>query len=240
MDVQQALPFVHSRMDAITARQKLSDRILMHWIEEGVYLESPGETVIGPDVRIGEGTIIEAGVRLEGKTTIGPHCFLGAGSRIVDSELGPQVRVYNSVIEESVMEEGSNIGPFGHLRPASHIGKNVHIGNFVEVKKATLHEGTKAGHLAYIGDAEVGKGVNISCGVIFANYDGKNKHKTIVGDGAFLGSNVNLVAPVIVEEEGFIAAGSTITDTVKKGALAVERAACRHIEGYVEKKREKG
>ena len=175
-----------------------------------------------------------------GETKIGSGCLITDRSDISDSTLGDQVTVRSSVIEESVMEEGSNIGPYSHLRPHAVIGPHVHIGNFVEVKKATLGEGTKAGHLAYIGDADVGKDVNISCGVIFCNYDGKNKHHTVVGDHAFLGSNANLVAPVELEDEAFVAAGSTITKKVEQGALAVERAEQKSIPGYVAKRKAKG
>lgn len=209
-------------------------------MKAGVRIDRPFDTIIDPDVQIGKGTWIQGCVQITGKTVIGENCRITDGSNIDQSTIGDNVVIRSSIIESSTMEDGSNIGPFSHLRPHAHLGKGVHIGNFVEVKKASLGQGTKAGHLAYIGDAEVGNDVNISCGVIFCNYDGKNKHQAKVGDGAFIGSNTNLVAPVVVENEGFIAAGSTITTRVEEGSLAVERAETKIIPGYVAKRKEKG
>lgn len=137
------------------------------------------------------------------------------------------------------MKKGSDIGPYSHLRPKSVLGEKVHIGNFVEVKNANLGENTKAGHLAYIGDADLGKDINIGCGVIFVNYDGKNKFRSTVKDGGFVGSNANIVAPVVIEEDGYVAAGSTITKDVEKGALAIERAKQKNIQGWLEKKKKR-
>lgn len=210
------------------------------WMQKGVRIDDPNRVRIDLDCEIGEGTWIQGACEIEKGSKIGEDCFIKDGSRIVDSTIGNRVEIKSSLIESSIMEDDSNIGPYAHLRPKAHIGKKVHIGNFVEVKNAILGEGTKAGHLAYIGDADVGENVNISCGVIFANYDGKKKHRTSVGNNAFIGSNVNLVAPVDVEDEGYIAAGSTITKTVKAGSLALERSEERCIEGYVQKRKDKG
>lgn len=234
------VPVVDSYLLVQLAEKSLAQNICYDWIEKGVRIDEPTLTRIAPEVVIGAGTWIQGNVRIMGETKIGSDCLITDRSDISDSTLGDQVTVRSSVIEESVMEEGSNIGPYSHLRPHAVIGPHVHIGNFVEVKKATLGEGTKAGHLAYIGDADVGKDVNISCGVIFCNYDGKNKHHTVVGDHAFLGSNANLVAPVELEDEAFVAAGSTITKKVEQGALAVERAEQKSIPGYVAKRKAKG
>lgn len=230
---------IQSMRDLVAAEADLAFDIQEYWLSQGVRID--GETSrIGYEVQLGTGSHIEDGVVILGQTTIGEDCLIESGSRIYDSKLGKGVRVRSSVIESSTMADGSNIGPFSHLRPGAQLGEGVHIGNFVEVKKASLGPGTKAGHLAYIGDAQVGADVNISCGVIFCNYDGKNKHQTQVGDHAFLGSNANLVAPVTVAEEGFVAAGSTITRAVGQGELALERAQQKNIPGYVEAKKKKG
>lgn len=133
------------------------------------------------------------------------------------------------------MMEGSNIGPYSHLRPEAKIGENVHLGNFVEVKKAQIDEGTKVGHLTYVGNAHLGKNINVGCGVIFANYDGKNKHNTEVGDNSFIGSNANLIAPLHVDDHTFIAAGSTITDDVKQYDMAIARQRQTNKPGYFKK-----
>ncbi|WP_308540709.1 DapH/DapD/GlmU-related protein [uncultured Murdochiella sp.] len=234
------IPVVHSFLTLQLAEKHLAQQICYDWMEKGVRIDEPTLTRIAPEAVIGKGTWLRGTVRIMGETVIGERCVITEGSEIIDSTIEEEVTIRSSIIEESVMKKASNIGPFSHLRPHAFIGEHVHIGNFVEVKKASLGEGTKAGHLAYIGDAEVGKNVNISCGVIFCNYDGKNKHKATVGDNAFIGSNANLVAPVELQEDSFIAAGSTITKTVDKGALAVERAEQRSIAGYVARRREKG
>lgn len=210
------------------------------FIEKGVRIDYPDRVRIGSSVTIGMGTHIRGSGEISGESVIGEDCILEGEFHIADSIIGAHVTIRSSVIESSHMEEGSDIGPFAHLRPGAHIGQNVHIGNFVEVKKAVLGEGTKAGHLAYIGDADVGKGVNISCGVIFCNYDGKKKHRSHIGDHSFIGSNANLVAPVSIGDDAYIAAGSTITKDVSKGALVIERSKQREISGYVQKKRERG
>ena len=173
---------------------------------------------------IGSDTVVEAGVVLKGKTVIGEDCFIGANSEISNSKIGDRVRVVSSNIEDSVMEEDSNVGPYSHLRPNSNIGKSVHIGNFVEVKNANIGEDTKVGHLTYVGDADLGKNINIGCGTVFVNYDGAKKHRVTIGDNSFIGCNANLIAPVTVEENVYVAAGSTITDDVPSESLAIARA----------------
>lgn len=234
------LPHITDFASLPIAAHAIHGAVNYRFMKAGVRIDRPFDTVIDPDAKIGKRTWIQGAVRITGKTVIGEGCRITDGSEIDNSTIGNGVVIKSSVIESSVMEEGSNIGPFSHLRPQAHIGENVHIGNFVEVKKASLGRGTKAGHLAYIGDAQVGEEVNISCGVIFCNYDGKNKHQALVGDGAFIGSNANLVAPVEVEKEGFIAAGSTISSKVEEGALVVERAEVKKIPGYVARRKAKG
>ena len=204
----------------------------MEHMLNGVIIESPNTTFIEEGVEIGNDTIISGFVKIFGKTKIGKNCYIEGSTRINNSTIEDNVRIDNAVIEDAYMEKNSDIGPFARLRPNSHIGKNVHIGNFVEVKNSNVGKNTKAGHLAYIGDSDLGKNVNIGCGVVFVNYDGKNKHRSI-------GSNANIVAPVRVYKEGFVAAGSTITEDVSSGELIIERAEQKHIKGYVERKKEK-
>lgn len=225
--------------DLSKADQYLRKSINKEYMRKNVFIESPETVTIEKGVEIGEHTRIEAGVRILGKTKIGKNCFIGFNSKIEDSIIHDNVEVFTSFVEKSEIEDYTNIGPYSRLRPNAHLKKHVHIGNFVEVKNSVVGEGTKAGHLAYIGDAKLGEGINVSCGVIFANYDGKFKHKAIVGDGAFLGSNVNIVAPINIEKDAYLAAGSTVTKDVKEGYLIVERAETKEIEGYMERKRER-
>lgn len=234
------VPVVDSFTMLQFAEKQLAQQICYDWMEKGVRIDEPTLCRIAPEVVIGRGTQITGCVHILGKSVIGRHCRITDGSEIVDSTLGDHVKVWHSVLESSHMEEGANIGPYSHLRPQAQIGKNVHIGNFVEVKKATLGEGTKAGHLAYIGDATLGSEVNVSCGVIFCNYDGKAKHQATVGNHVFLGSNANVVSPVTIDDDAFVAAGSTVTEDVEAGALALERAEQKNIAGYVEKRKAKG
>lgn len=225
--------------DLSKADIRLRKMINKDYMRKNVFIENPETVTIEKGVEIGEHTRIESGVRILGKSKIGKNCLIGFNSRIEDSIIHDNVEVFTSFIEKSEVEDYTNIGPYARLRPNAHLKKHVYIGNFVEVKNSTVGDGTKAGHLAYIGDAQLGKDINVGCGVIFANYDGKFKHKAIVEDGAFLGSNVNLVAPVRVEKDGFIAAGTTVTTDVKEGYLVVERADRKDIEGYVSRKRKK-
>lgn len=229
----------------INTREQLNDaerfmrrRINKSHMDNGVTLIDPESTYIGPDVTIGEDTIIYPGNVLEGSTDIGQDCILYPNNRIVDSTLGNGVESESAVILESVIDSGVNIGPFAYIRPGSHIGKDAKIGDFVEVKNSHIGEGTKISHLAYVGDASVGQNVNIGCGVIFVNYDGHVKHRTDVGDNSFVGCNVNLVAPVTVGDNTFIAAGSTITEDVPEGALGIARAKQVNKEGWVSDRRQ--
>jgi len=202
----------------------MQERINKRHMLSGVTIINPENTYIEDSVAIGRDTVIYPGSILEGSTVVGSHCKIGPNTRIIDSTVKNDVTIeYSKVIEASV-DDGTNVGPFAYLRPGTDLGKNVKIGDFVEVKKSTIGDNSKSSHLAYIGDAEIGKDVNIGCGVIFVNYDGKNKHKTIVGDGAFIGSNSNLVAPVNISQNSFVACGSTITDDVEEGDLAIARA----------------
>ena len=215
---------VNDRVALAEASKLMRERINEKHMQNGVTLIDPVATYIDSDVQIGSDTVIEANVSLKGKTVIGEDCFIGAHSEILNSAIGNGVRITNSTVKDSVMEKESNIGPYSHLRPNSHIGEAVHVGNFVEIKNATLGAATKVGHLTYIGDAELGKNINIGCGTIFVNYDGKNKFRTTVGDNVFVGCNANLIAPLTIEKNVYIAAGSTITKDVPTQALAIARA----------------
>lgn len=227
---------VNSRVQLAYSEDIMRSRINNYHMMNGVTIINPGNTYIGYGVKIGRDTIVYPGVFLEGNTEIGEDCIIRQNSRIIDSVISQGVSIESSTIEKSFVDEDCHIGPYTRLRPNSKTGKNVKLGNFVEVKNSTLKDNTKAGHLAYIGDADVGHNVNVGCGVVFVNYDGKEKFRTTVGDHAFIGSNSNLVAPVNVDEWGYVAAGSTITKKVPEGALSVARGIQRNIEGWVEKK----
>lgn len=230
---------INNKYELYEAQKILQNRINKEHMLNGVIIESPDTTFIEEGVKIGADTVISGFVKIYGKTSIGNNCYIEGSTKIINSTIENGVKIDNAVIEDSYMEKDSDIGPFARLRPNSHIGENVHIGNFVEVKKSKLGKNTKAGHLAYIGDSDLGCDINIGCGVVFVNYDGKYKHRSIIEDGAFIGSNANIVAPVRVYKEGFVAAGSTITEDVNSGELIIERAEQKHIAGYVERKKER-
>ncbi|MFC6171706.1 bifunctional UDP-N-acetylglucosamine diphosphorylase/glucosamine-1-phosphate N-acetyltransferase GlmU [Loigolactobacillus jiayinensis] len=215
---------VNTRAALAQATAIMQQRINAEHMANGVTLVDPAATHIDVGVQIGADTTIEAGVTLKGKTVIGSDCYISNGSALRDATIGNDVRITSSTIEESIMRDHSNIGPMSHLRPQSDIGEYVHVGNFCEVKKATLGAHTKMGHLSYVGDATLGEHINIGCGVVFVNYDGLNKHHSNVGDWAFIGSNSNIVAPVNVADHAFVAAGSTITADVDFHAMAIARA----------------
>ena len=227
---------VNSRVQLAEAEEILKNRINLKHMENGVTLIDPKTTYIGIDVEIGKDTIIYPNNILEGNTRIGNNCLLYQNSRIADSIIGDEVDIQSSVILNSSIGDNTTVGPFAYIRPETTIGKHARIGDFVEIKKSTIGDGTKVSHLTYIGDAEVGSECNFGCGTVVVNYDGKNKYKTIIGDHSFIGCNTNLVSPVTVHNNTYIAAGSTITSEVKEGDLAVARAKQRNISGWVEKK----
>lgn len=205
---------------------------------EGVTIFRPETCVIDGSVSVGADTIIEPFVQLLGHSSIGADCHIRSYSVIQNSTLGDGVLVRNScVIDHSTIEPGASIGPFAHLRPQSHIGREAHVGNFVETKKARLGDRSKANHLAYLGDAEIGARCNIGAGVITCNYDGVDKHPTQIGDDVFIGSNATLVAPVTLEGNSYVAAASCITKTVPSGALALGRAHQAIKPGWVAKRK---
>jgi bifunctional UDP-N-acetylglucosamine pyrophosphorylase/glucosamine-1-phosphate N-acetyltransferase len=227
---------VNSRYQLYEANDAMKKRIMKKFMNEGVTIIDPASTYIDSDVKIGMDTIIYPGTIIEGKSVIGENCVIGPNSRIVDSIIENGVEVQSSVVLKSHIKDGASIGPFAYIRPDSVIGRNTKIGDFVEIKKSTIGDGTKVSHLTYIGDAEVGEGCNFGCGTVVVNYDGTKKHKTVVGNNAFIGCNTNLVAPVSVGDNAYIAAGSTITDNVPDGSLAIARARQVNKEGWVDKK----
>ncbi len=205
----------------------------------GVSIYRPETCVIDPDVTIQPDTIIEPYVQLLGKTSVGSDCRIRSFSVISDSQLGDKVLVRpGCIIDQSKVASGALLGPYSHLRPQSDIGEGAHVGNFVETKKTRIGKGSKANHLTYLGDAEIGEGVNIGAGTITCNYDGTHKHVTIIEDEAFVGSDSTLVAPVRIGKQAYVAAGSTITDDVPEGSLALGRTRQITKEGWAARRRE--
>ncbi|MDO4680514.1 MAG: bifunctional UDP-N-acetylglucosamine diphosphorylase/glucosamine-1-phosphate N-acetyltransferase GlmU [Aerococcus sp.] len=223
---------VNDRKDLALANKTFYKRQADYWMTQGVTLLDPETTYIDGDVVIGADTVIEGNVHLEGKTIIGKDCFIGSQSTLVDTTLADKVTIKSSVLESATVGFGSDVGPMSHLRPKAIIKEHVHIGNFVEVKNATIGNNTKVGHLTYIGDADLGSGINVSCGVIFSNYDGYKKHRSTIGDHSFIGANVNIISPVEVADHSFLAAGSTITNDVPTRAMGIARARQVNKEDY--------
>jgi bifunctional UDP-N-acetylglucosamine pyrophosphorylase / glucosamine-1-phosphate N-acetyltransferase len=206
----------------------------------GVTLVDPASAFIGPDVTIGADSVIQPGVYLEGSTRIGAKCLIHSGVRIVNSVVDDGAIVNNfCVIIDSHISSGAIVGPFAHLRPQSDVGENAHVGNFVELKKTRLGRGSKANHLSYLGDATIGEKVNIGAGTITCNYDGTTKHPTVIEDGAFVGSDTQLIAPVRVGKGAYVAAGSSITTDVPADALAISRGKQINKPGWAAVKRRK-
>ncbi|SDO49375.1 bifunctional UDP-N-acetylglucosamine pyrophosphorylase / Glucosamine-1-phosphate N-acetyltransferase [Paenibacillus sp. yr247] len=214
---------INDRIQLAQLNKMLRDTINESHMRNGVTLIDPHTTYIDSKVSIGEDTVIGPGVTLSGSTSIGKGCYIGSGSQIESSTLGEQITIHSSIIRDSVIAEEASIGPFAFIRPGSVIGKGVKVGDFVEVKNSTIGEGSKIPHLAYVGDSDIGQNTNIGCGVITVNFDGVNKHRTTVGDDSFVGSNTNLIAPVTIGKEVYIATGSTITNDVPDGAFAIAR-----------------
>jgi bifunctional UDP-N-acetylglucosamine pyrophosphorylase / glucosamine-1-phosphate N-acetyltransferase len=205
----------------------------------GVTLIDPATTYIQQDVVVGRDTVIHPNVYLEGRTTIGEACEIHAGARIVDSTIGNRVTVRNyCVVTESTLDDDTIIGPFAHLRPGSDVKAAAHIGNFVELKKTTLGARSKASHLTYLGDATIGEDVNIGAGTITCNYDGRTKNPTVIEDGAFIGSDSALVAPVTIGKGAYVAAGSTIVKDVPAEALGIARGRQENKEGWTKRRRQ--
>ena len=227
---------INDRAQLAAAETVLLARIRERHMKAGVTFRLPETTWIAEDVKIGEDATILPGCVLEKGTVIGSGCVIGPNSRIAASTIADGVHVANSVVTESEVGEATKVGPFAYLRPGSRVGRHVKIGDFVEIKKSVIGDDTKISHLAYVGDAEVGQRVNLSCGVVVSNYDGRRKYKTVIGDDAFIGCNTNLVAPVEVREHAYIAAGSTITEEVPAYALGIARCRQTVKEDWVRRK----
>ncbi len=226
---------VNDRVALAEAERTMKKRINEFHMRNGVSIIDPDNTYIGPDVAISQDTVIFPGTTLSGSTVIGSECQIGPNTEISSCEIGNNTVIRQSAAFDSKIGSEVNIGPFAHIRPDSDIQDEVKIGNFVEIKKAVFGKGSKASHLSYIGDAEVGADVNIGCGSITVNYDGKNKFLTKIEDGVFIGCNSNLVAPVTIGKGAYVAAGSTITEDVPGEALALARARQVNKEDYVGK-----
>jgi len=207
-------------------------------MESGVTLMDPESTFIGFDVKIANDTIVYPNVHIEGHTSIGTNCVIYPGVRLSEATIEDDVVINNScVVCESRVRSGARLGPFAHIRPQSDVGEHAHVGNFVELKKTTLGQGSKANHLAYLGDATIGTKVNVGAGTITCNYDGTNKNPTVIEDGAFIGSDTQLIAPVRVGRGAYVAAGSSITEDVPADSLAIARGKQVNKEGWVSKRK---
>lgn len=223
---------INDRVALAEATEILRNKINRNHLMNGVNIIDPSNTYIGRDVVIGQDTTIEPGCILKGKTVIGNNCHIGPYCEFTNVVVKDNVEIKFSVLSDSIIENGVDIGPYSRLRTNCHIQENAHLGNFVEMKKAIFGKGSKASHLTYVGDAEVGENVNLGCGTITSNYDGKNKSLTKIGDNVFIGCNSNLVAPVTIEKNAYVAAGSTITKDVEEDAMAIARARQINKEGY--------
>lgn len=230
---------VNDRAALAEAEAAMRQRINRAHMMGGVTMLDPAGTYIEADVTIGADSVLYPGTVLRGGTRIGSDCRIGPQADLTDAVVGDGVEIRHSVLAQCEVGEGAAIGPFAYLRPGSRIGAHVKIGDFVEIKNATLGEGSKVSHLSYIGDAHVGRNVNIGCGAITANYDGYNKQITEIEDDAFIGSNVNLIAPVKVGRGAYVVAGSTITDDVPAGDMAIARERQTNKPGYAVKLRER-
>jgi len=229
---------VNDRAQLARNSRIMQNRINEQHMRNGVTIIDPLTTYIEADVKIEADTVIEPNVHLRGSTVIESGVIIGTNSQLTNARIGAGAQINASIITDSKVGAVTTVGPFAHLRGESVIGAGSRIGNFVETKNATLGEGVKAAHLSYMGDAEIGARVNMSCGSIIANYDGKKKHRTVIGSDAMIGSNVNLIAPVEVGANAYVAAGSTISDDVPSEALAIARSRQENKLGYTKKQEE--
>ncbi|KWX79154.1 bifunctional UDP-N-acetylglucosamine diphosphorylase/glucosamine-1-phosphate N-acetyltransferase GlmU [Paenibacillus jilunlii] len=226
---------VNDRLALSEAENLMRQRINRGHMLNGVTIIDPASTYIAADVVIGADTTLYPGTVLKGKTVIGEDCLIGPSSEIEDSVIMNGAEVKHSVLNQAQVGARTSVGPFAYLRPGAVLGEEVKVGDFVEIKNASIGDGSKVSHLSYVGDATVGKNVNVGCGAITVNYDGYNKSRTEIGDDAFIGSNVNLVAPVTVGKGAFVVAGSTITRSVSENDLAIARVRQENKPGYAEK-----
>ena len=226
---------VNDRLALSEAEGHMRQRINRQHMLNGVTIIDPSSTYIGSDVSIGSDTILYPGTLLKGTTVIGDNCEIGPASEIEDCQILDGAVIKHSVLCQAQVGARTTVGPFAYLRPGAVLGDEVKIGDFVEIKNATIGDGSKVSHLSYVGDATVGRNVNVGCGAITVNYDGYNKARTEIQDDAFIGSNVNLIAPVTVGKGAFVVAGSTITRSVSENDLAIARVRQENKPGYAEK-----
>ena len=227
---------INSRLQLAGAEKILRRRKNEELMAEGVTIMDPSTTYIDCDVKVGHDTVIYPMTWLEGDTEVGEECEIGPSVRFQNVKAGNGVTGQFTYAHDCVMEDGVILGQFTHIRPDTRLAEKVKIGNFVEVKNSTIGKGSKLPHLSYIGDTDMGSGVNMGCGTITVNYDGKTKFRTKIGNDAFVGCNSNLVAPVEVEDGAYVGAGSTITKTVPTGTLAIARARQKNIDGWTDKR----
>jgi len=239
MDAEEVLG-VNDPLQLAEAEERLRWRILRRWMRSGVVIHDPASVWIEAPVTLEPDVTIEAGCRLTGETRVRSGAVIGPATGLHDSEVGKRSTVVRSEVEGSRIGEDVRVGPLAHLRPGSIVGDGAEIGNFAELKNTRFGAGSKAHHHSYLGDAEVGEEVNIGAGAITVNYNGETKERTIIGDGAFIGCNVNLIAPVTVGPGAYVAAGSTVNGEVPPGALAIARERQRNIEGWVRRRRSGG
>ncbi len=236
-DVSSAMG-VNSRADLMAVDARAQRRVLDEHAENGVTVLGPDSTRVDAGVTIGEDTTLWPGVTLRGSSSIGASCEVGPQTTITDSALGDGVAARHSYLDGAVVHDGATLGPFAYLRPGARIGPGAKIGTFVEVKNSEIGAGTKVPHLSYLGDADVGENSNIGAGNITANYDGKRKHRTTIGDGVKTSVDTAFVAPVHIGDGAYTGAGSVITDDVPDGALGMARSRQTNIEGYARRKEE--
>jgi len=230
---------INDRVQLAEAEKHMRGRILNELMLSGVTIIDPLSTFVDKQVRVGRDTVIYPFTFIEGDTIIGEDCVIGPNTRLINSVVGNGVSIQNSLVTESCMGDLCSIGPFAYLRPGTELARGVKVGNFSEIKKSTIGEGSKVPHLSYVGDATIGRNVNIGAGTITCNYDGHNKWPTRIGDGAFIGSNTNLVAPVNIGAGAVTGAGSTITKDVPAGALGVERAKQKNVLNWADREKDK-
>lgn len=231
---------INTRKELARASDVMRKNIIAGLTDKGVFFMDPDSVFIHPGARIGQDTTIYPNVHIEGNTTIGKGSVVYPNVRILNSRIGNRATIKDAtLIEHSLIKDNASVGPFAHLRPGSEVGTGAKVGNFVELKKAVIGKGSKASHLSYIGDAKIGKGVNIGAGTITCNYDGISKHLTVISDGVFIGSDTQLVAPVKVGKGAYIGAGSTITKDVPPGSLSLSRTPQRNIMKWASRRQKK-
>ncbi len=227
---------VNTRLGLAEATRLLRHRILEDIMETGVTIVDPDSTWIDAGVRVERDAVIMPHTMLQGQTVIGSRSRIGPSAHLVDAVVGEEAVVWHSVVEDSRIGDGVQVGPYAHLRPGNEIGENVRIGNYAELKNTRVGPGSKIPHHSYLGDAEVGSDVNIGAGTVTVNYDGWEKHQTLIGDGAFVGCNSNLLAPITLGEGSFVAAGSTLDADIPCGALGISRARAAVKKGWVKRR----